>query len=144
MHRFAFLIPVVLLFVAAAVADESIEQLKVRASAASEGDRAQIYLRIAQLQLKSADHLFDEGNAAKALAAVEEVAEFSEKARDSAKESNKHLKQVEIGARRMAEKLKDIKRTLAFEDQAPVEKAIQRLEDVRTTLLREMFKKEKK
>lgn len=144
MHRFAFLIPVVLLFVAAAVADESIEQLKVRASAASEGDRAQIYLRIAQLQLKNADHLFDEGNAAKALAAVEEVAEFSEKARDSAKESNKHLKQVEIGARRMAEKLKDIKRTLAFEDQAPVEKAIQRLEDVRTTLLREMFKKEKK
>jgi hypothetical protein len=44
----------------------------------------------------------------------------------------------------MAEKLRDIKRTLAFEDQLPVERAIRRLEDVRTTLLQEMFAKDKK
>ncbi len=44
----------------------------------------------------------------------------------------------------MAEKLRDIKRTLAFEDQPPVEQAIRRLEDVRTALLKEMFAKEKK
>jgi hypothetical protein len=44
----------------------------------------------------------------------------------------------------MAEKLRDIKRTLAFEDQAPVEQAIHRLEDIRTTLLKEMFAKEDK
>ena len=44
----------------------------------------------------------------------------------------------------MAEKLRDIKRTLAFEDQPPVEQAIRRLEDVRTTLLKEMFAKENK
>jgi hypothetical protein len=44
----------------------------------------------------------------------------------------------------MAEKLRDIKRTLAFEDQAPVEQAVRRLEDVRTTLLKEMFAKEDK
>jgi hypothetical protein len=41
----------------------------------------------------------------------------------------------------MAEKLRDIKRTLAFEDQPPVEQAIRRLEDVRTILLKEMFAK---
>jgi hypothetical protein len=44
----------------------------------------------------------------------------------------------------MAEKLRDIKRTLAFEDQPPVEQAIRRLEDIRTTLLKEMFAKENK
>jgi hypothetical protein len=44
----------------------------------------------------------------------------------------------------MAEKLRDIKRTLAFEDQPPVEQAIRRLEDVRTTLLKEMFAKDNK
>ena len=42
----------------------------------------------------------------------------------------------------MAEKLRDIKRTLAFEDQPPVEHAIRRLEDIRTTLLKAMFAKE--
>src|ERR1019366_3263180 len=44
--------------------------------------------------------------------------------------------------RKMAEKLRDIKRTLAFDDQPPVEQAIRRLEDIRTTLLKEMFAKE--
>ncbi len=39
----------------------------------------------------------------------------------------------------MAEKLRDIKRTLVFDNQAPVEQAIRRLEDVRTSLLQEMF-----
>jgi hypothetical protein len=42
----------------------------------------------------------------------------------------------------MADKLRDIKRTLAFEDQPPVQQAIDRLEDIRTTLLKEMFAKE--
>ena len=128
----------------APAADETVEQLKPRVDGATAADRAQICLRIAQLQLKSADHLFDEGKPEQALTAVEEIAAYAEKARDAAKESNKHLKNVEIGARKMAEKLKDIKRTLALEDQAPVEKVIQRLEDVRTALLQEMFKKEKK
>jgi len=44
----------------------------------------------------------------------------------------------------MADKLRDVKRTLAFDDQAPVDKAIHDLEDVRTTLLKEMFAREKK
>ena len=44
----------------------------------------------------------------------------------------------------MAEKLRDIKRTLAFEDQPPVEQAVRRLEDIRTVLLNEMFSKDKK
>jgi hypothetical protein len=40
--------------------------------------------------------------------------------------------------------LRDIKRTLAFDDQAPVEQAIRRLEDVRTSLLKAMFAKDNK
>jgi hypothetical protein len=44
----------------------------------------------------------------------------------------------------MADKLRDIKRTLALEDQPPVEQAIGRLEDVRTALLKEMFANDKK
>jgi hypothetical protein len=40
--------------------------------------------------------------------------------------------------------LRDIKRTLAFEDQGPLDRAIQRLEDVRTSLLKAMFAKDDK
>ena len=79
-----------------------------------------------------------------ARAAVDDIVAYSEKARDAAIQSRKHLKNVEIDVRKMAAKLRDVKRTLAFEDQAPVEQAIRRLEDVRTTLLKEMFAKENK
>lgn len=144
MRSLVFSILVFTFCLGAAAADETVEQLKARADSATVADRAQIYLRIAQLQLKNADRLFNEGNPEQAHAAVEEVGGYAEKARDAAKESKKHLKNVEIGARRMAEKLKDIKRTLAVEDHAAVEKVIQRLQDVRTVLLQEMFKKEKK
>ena len=68
-----------------------------------------------------------------ARAAVDDIVTYSEKARDAAMQTRKRLKNVEIDVRKMAEKLRDIKRTLAFDDQAPVEQAIRRLEDVRTT-----------
>jgi hypothetical protein len=42
----------------------------------------------------------------------------------------------------MADKLRDIKRTLPFEDQPPLEQSIRRLEDIRTALLKEMFAKD--
>ena len=77
-------------------------------------------------------------------AAVDDIVAYSEKARDAATQTKKRLKNVEIDIRKMAEKLRDIKRTLAFDDQPPVELAIRRLEDVRTTLLKEMFAKENK
>jgi len=50
---------------------------------------------------------------------------------------------MRLAAFGLAEKLRDIKRTLAFEDQAPVEQAIRRLEDARTALLKEMFSDKK-
>ncbi|MBI1740807.1 MAG: hypothetical protein HY233_03905 [Acidobacteriales bacterium] len=124
--------------------DETVDELKFRVQNALPQDRPGICVQIAQLQLRNADKLYTDGNVEQARAALDEVVAYSEKARDSARESRKRLKNVEIAVRRMAEKLKDIKRTLAFEDQPPVEHAIQHLEEVRTSLLKEMFKKEKK
>jgi soluble cytochrome b562 len=124
--------------------DESIEELKSHVESARVEDRPGLCLQIAQRQLHNADTLYTDGKIDQARAAVEDVVTYSEKARDSATQSRKHMKNVEIAARKMAEKLHDIKRTLNFEDQPPLDQAIQRLEDVRTTLLKEMFKKEKK
>jgi len=124
--------------------DEVVTALKAHFESAHPEDRPDLGMRIAQAQLRSADKLYGEGNADEARAAVDDVVTYSEKARDAAILSKKHLKNVEIDVRKMAEKLRDIKRTLAFDDQAPVEQAIRRLEDVRTTLLKEMFAKDKK
>jgi hypothetical protein len=127
-----------------AAKDETVAELKARLESARAEDRPELCLQIARGQLRSADTLYKDGSVAQAAAAVDDVVTYSENARDAATQTKKHLKNVEIDVRRMAEKLRDIKRTLAFEDQLPLERAIRRLEDVRTALLQEMFAKDKK
>jgi len=128
----------------AAAKDETVAELKSRFESARPEDRPELAIQIARRQLRDADKLYSDGKVDQARAAVEDVVAYSEKARDAATQTKKHLKNVEIDVRKIAEKLRDIKRTLAFDDQTPVEQAIRRLEDVRTALLQEMFAKDKK
>jgi hypothetical protein len=144
MRRLAFAMLLLALAAAYGTKDETVDELKSHFESARPEDRPELGIRIAQHQLRDADKLYSEGNADRARADVEDIVTYSEKARDAAIQTKKRLKNVEIDVRKMAEKLRDIKRTLAFEDQAPVEQAIRRLEDVRTTLLKEMFAKEDK
>jgi hypothetical protein len=149
MCRAAFymlLVAAVLALASAYVAakEETVDEMKARFETAHLEDRAELGIQIAQRQLRIADKLYIDGKTDEARAAVNDIVVYSEKARDAASETNKHLKNVEIDVRKMAEKLRDIKRTLAFDDQPPVEQAIHRLEDIRTTLLKEMFAKDKK
>ena len=132
------------LLVCAAAKDVSVDELKSRLEHARPEDRPGLCLQIAHQQLDNADKLYNEGRVEQARAAVDDIVTYSEKARDSASQTKKHQKNVEIGIRKISEKLRDIKRTLAFEDQPPVAEAIKRLEDIRTSLLKEMFSKEKK
>ncbi len=124
--------------------EETLAELKARVETAHPEDRPPLCIEIAHRQLRNADKLYNVGNVEQARAAVEDVVTYSEKARDSATQSRKHLKNVEIAVRKMAEKLRDIRRTLNLEDQPPVDAAVKRLEDIRTSLLDAMFRKEKK
>ena len=144
MRRLAFTMLLLALASAYGAKDETVDELKSRFESARPEDRPELGIRIAQHQLRDADKLYSEGNADRARADVDDIVTYSEKARDAAIQTKKRLKNVEIDVRKMAEKLRDIKRTLAFEDQAPVEQAIHCLEDIRTTLLKEMFAKEDK
>jgi soluble cytochrome b562 len=127
-----------------AAGDETVDQLKARLENARPEDRIGVCLQIAHQQIRNADKFYSEGNVERGHAAVEDIVTYSKKAGDDAAQSNKHLKNVEISVRKLAEKLRDIKRTLALEDQPPIEKAIEGMEAIRTTLLKEMFRKEKK
>lgn len=131
--------------VAFARKDETLPELITRADSAKLEDRPHLYTEIAQRQVKAADQLYSAGKPEEARAAVRDVVEYSDKASDAATQSGKKLKDTEIAVRKMVARLRDIKRTLAFEDQAPIEEAVNHLEQVRTQLLSQMFgKKENK
>jgi len=146
--RRLFLFPFLLALACAngIASDETVDSLKSRLQSASPEERPQLCVRIAQLRLREADKLYEEGHVNEARAAVDDIVTYAGKARDDAIQSKKHQKNVEIATRKMSEKLGDIKRTLAFEDQPPIEQAIRQLEEIRTALLNAMFsgKKEKK
>jgi hypothetical protein len=150
--RRGHVIPVFLLscalVVCAAAKEETVEALKARFEQARPEDRPTLAIQIAEHQLRNADKLYIDGKAEEGRAAVGDVVAYCAKARDAATAAKKHLKNVEIDVRKIADRLRDIKRTLSFEDQPPVEQAIRSLEDMRTQLLDEMFgkgnKKEKK
>ncbi len=145
MRRLAFTVLLLALASAySAAKEETAAELKARLESARPEERPELCIRIARQQLRDADKLYSDGKIDQARDAVDDIVTYSEKARDAATQTKKHLKNVEIDVRKIAEKLRDIKRTLVLEDQPPVEQAIRRLEDVRTTLLKEMFAKEKK
>ncbi len=119
--------------------EETLEALKSRAESAKVADRPGICTEIAERQLDAAHTLYTDGKAEQARAAIDDVVLYSERAGDAAATSGKKLKHTEIVVRKMAHKLRDLKRTLSFEDQSPVQNAIDRLEHVRTDLLSKMF-----
>jgi hypothetical protein len=124
-------------------AKETVQQLEARAEAARPEDRPGLYVEIAERQLKAVNELFGAGKDEEAVATVNDVMAYSEKAHDAAIVSRNKLKNTEIALRKMAVKLRDIRRTLSFEDQAPVQAAADRLEALRTDLLSKMFGKGK-
>jgi hypothetical protein len=126
-----------------AAKDESLDQLMARAESARPEDRSALCLEIARQKAEAADKLYQTGNAEAGNAALQDVLAFSKKATDASIDTGKKLKNTEIALRKMAEKFRDIKRTVAFEDQAPIQQTMDELEKMRTDLLSAMFGKKK-
>lgn len=120
------------------------EDLASRAKAAPLDHQPEMYIRAAEHEMKLVTQLYKEGKADEAGAALTEVVSYSDSAADAATRSHKRIKNTEIDLRKMAEKLRDLKRTLNFEDQPAVQAATDHLENLRTNLLALMFGKEKK
>ena len=123
--------------------DETLDQLVARAESARPEDRPALYIEIARQKAEAAHKLYDAGNAEAANTALLDVVAFSKKATDAAISTGKRLKNTEIALRKMAEKFRDIKRTVAFDDQAPIQQAVDELEKMRTDLLSAMFGKKR-
>jgi hypothetical protein len=144
--RFRIIITAILLATshsAFAYKTETLQELIARAASAKVEDQPALYVDISERQLKSADELYTGGKVDDARTAVQDVVTYSEKAHDAAIQSGKKLKNTEIAFRKMATKLRDIKRSVNFDDQAPLQTAADRLENLRTDLLSHMFGKGK-
>jgi hypothetical protein len=121
--------------------DETLQQMIARADAAPPGDRPALYIHIAREQADAADKAYQAGNSDAGNAALNDVVIYAGKATDSATSTGKRLKDTEIAVRKMAEKFHDVKHNLPFDDQAPVQEAIDKLEKMRTEMLSAMFGK---
>lgn len=121
--------------------EPTVEELKARFSSASIGDRPHLCVQIAQRQLAEADKDYTAAEIERAQAPLADAVAFSELARDYAIQSHKYEKQTEIAVRGMTRKLTDMLHSLSHDDQAPVQDAINRLQQVRDDLLTAMFKK---
>lgn len=124
--------------------DRALQQLEAKAEAGRPEDRVQACLEVAERQLKAADEAFKTSKAEEAQAAVSDVVRYASKARDASIQSGKRVKNTEIVVRKLAAKLRDIKRTVDFDDQSALQAASDELEKIRTDLLSHMFAKERK
>src|SRR5213080_291719 len=105
---------------------ETLEQLIARAPFTRAEDQPHLYIEIARKELEAAEKSYKAGE------------------NDAARQIGKKLKDTEIALRKMAQKLRDLKRGLPYEDQGPVQAAADRLEQMRTELLSRMFGKKGK
>lgn len=126
-----------------AAKEQTLQELIAHAKTAPPKDQASLYIEIAERELKLADELYNAGKVDEARATVADVVDYSQRAHDASIESGKKLKGTEMASRKMAHRLRDMKRTLNFEDQAPVQAAADRLESLAQDLLSHMFGKEK-
>lgn len=142
--------PILMFLLVAAVAvlaftgkNETVEQLIARAEIVRPEDRPALYTEIARRKAEAADKFYNDGNADAGKSALQDVLTYSQKATDSSIATGKRQKDTEITLRKMATKFRDVKRTVAFEDQAPIQQAMDALEKMRTDLLAAMFGKKK-
>ena len=147
MHRKTTIFVAVLTFCTALAwgrKEDTLEQLKARVEHGSTDEKISSCLEISERQLTALDQLYTAGNADQAKTALDDIVTYTEKGRDLSVTSGKKLKPMEISTRKIVHRLRDIKRTLAFDDQPPLDAAIDSLESVRTDLLSKMFAKGEK
>jgi hypothetical protein len=128
----------------AGAAADKLTELMAKAQSAQGPKRAELLAQIAYEHVLVADHHFTEGRPADGHKTVIEVVKYAEQARDVAVQQGRKAKRTEMTIRKAARKLEDVRRSLAFEDQADVTAAVKRLHELQDEILEAMFAPPKK
>ena len=137
-------IPVVwlLLCCLALAKTESLTDLKAHADGAHGAEQAKLCIEYADRELEYANDLFTKGDVGAAQSAIVSVMEYVRKGTKAATESGKHLKQTEIGLRKLQKRMKDVAESLNLDDRPPLLKSVDEIDQLRTSLLIAMFGKQ--
>jgi hypothetical protein len=97
------------------------------------------FAEVVRAEVEVADQQFTAGDNDKAQATIKELLEFTQKTVAAATGKHHGLKDAEIDLRKAEYRLNDVLHSLDADDQPPVKKAIEQLEDARKDLLALMF-----
>jgi flagellin-specific chaperone FliS len=122
-----------------AAAEDRVAELKQKAKTEQGPELAEALAKLAYEHVLIADHHFTEGHPAEGHKTVAEVVRYAEQARDVAIHHGRKVKKAEITLRKAMRKLEDVRRSLAFEDQGEVAKAVERLQQIQDEILEAMF-----
>ena len=120
-------------------AEETLEQLISRADAAQPKQQPDLYMQVAERELKITAESYKANKPEDGRAALQQIVNFADKAHSSAIHSGKRLKHTEIKIRQIAGRLRDMKLNIDVDDQGRVQNAIDKLEDFRAELFRSLF-----
>jgi exonuclease VII small subunit len=119
--------------------EESVDQLIARADAAAPKQQADLYIQVADRELKSTLASYKANQIDAARASLAQVVKYADKGHSAAIKSDKKLKHAEIKIRQISDHLRDLKFDLDPDDQPLVQAAVDKLESFRTDLLHSMF-----
>ena len=118
---------------------KELERAKAKAEHASERDRCYENVEVVRALVEVANEQFGAGDADQAQKTVKETATYADRAREASQHSGHKLKQAEITLRKAQRRLDDLRHTLTFEDQGPVEAVLKQLEVDRLIVKKELI-----
>jgi len=118
---------------------ETLDQLIARANAAQPGQQPDLFLEVADREVKFAIESYKANKPEDGSAALQQVVNYADKAHSLVLQSGKKLPHTEIKIRRMSRSLRDLKQNVEADDQSGVQAAVDKLESFRSELLKAMF-----
>jgi hypothetical protein len=119
--------------------EESLEQLIARAESAPPAQQPDLYVQVADRELKVVVEAYKANKPEDGRAALQPLVTYADKAHTAAIQARKRVKHTEIKLRQITGRLRDVKLNVGMDDQPNVQTAIDKVETFRTELLKSMF-----
>jgi hypothetical protein len=118
---------------------ETLPQLMARADSASSGQQADLCMEVAEREVKLVIEAYKANKIDEVRDSLDQIVKYADKGHSAAIQSGKRMKHTEIKLRQVALHLRDLKFNVDVDDQPLVQAAVDKLEDFRTEILKNMF-----
>jgi hypothetical protein len=118
---------------------ETLPQLMARADAASSGQQADLCMEVAEREVKLVIEGYKANKTEEVRDSLNQIVKYADKGHSAAIHSGKRMKHTEIKLRQVASHLRDLRFNVDVDDQPLVQAAVDKLEDFRTEILKNMF-----